>query len=107
MTVLTLGEGHNGQSVVAMPGDSLEVQLPENGTTGYRWAVEAHSNLPLDESALPPTSLTGAIGAGRGRLFRSLLLAPGEFDLALSLRRSWEQGGAPRRTFEVHVKVVP
>lgn len=106
MAVLILGEGHSGQSVVAKPGDSLEVQLPENGTTGYRWAAEAHSDLPLDESALPPPAPAGAVGAGRGRLFRSRPLALGEFDLALGLRRSWEKGGVPQRTFEVHVKVA-
>lgn len=63
----SLTEADNGRTVDLKVGETLEVTLPENATTGYRWAVdrldpgivEAHESKPIYPSG--PTGSAGEV----------------------------------------------
>ena len=40
MSNVTLAQADNGKSVEVKPGDTIVIQLDENSTTGFRWAMD-------------------------------------------------------------------
>lgn len=74
----------------ARVGDDITVVLDENPTTGYRWHPEVDaSRLQLvDDQYQAPERRVGA-GGIRRLIFTAL--RPGQADLRLVKRRSWEQ----------------
>jgi predicted secreted protein len=86
------------------PDGVLEIALPENATTGYRWELDS---LPPDAEVVadrvePPAN--GAIGAAGLRVFGVRPGHGGTF--SARLRRSWETV-EPLRTFSVRVRSRP
>src|SRR5215831_15389975 len=86
-----LGPRDRGSSVDVREGDAVVVELPENPTTGYRWAVH-HIDpdvLALEASDFrsPPGAAMGAPGQ-RSLLFR--VTGHGRADVELKLWRDWE-----------------
>jgi inhibitor of cysteine peptidase len=92
-----------GKRIRVRVGDVLEVRLPENPTTGYRWDFVAPGNLSVvsDELAAQPG---GGIGAGGERVVRFRATAPGETRVEAANQRSWARGPA-LDTFGVDVDV--
>jgi inhibitor of cysteine peptidase len=91
MSTLTADKHNNGQTVRLSVGDTLELHLPENPTTGYLWVTTTIDNALLAEMAhdfIPPT--TDAYGAGGMRILRYRALSRGHSPLELALRREWE-----------------
>lgn len=71
-------------------GDTVEVRLAENATTGYRWAaedVDAAVVELLDTSADYPPSVVGASGVA---VFRVLVRGAGSVTLGFKCWRPWE-----------------
>ncbi|MGC9666350.1 protease inhibitor I42 family protein [Planosporangium sp. 12N6] len=90
----------DGSTVVAAPGDTLEVALPENASTGYRWAFEPSPGLViLDDRVLPSSDQPGA---GGERVFAVRVDAPGE--VRARLRRSWEPPESAARSYTLRVR---
>jgi inhibitor of cysteine peptidase len=85
-------------------GERIELRLPENPTTGFRWQV---AGLPVElqqiedryEGAEQPR------GAGGHRTIGFEALRPGDVTLHLEKRRSWEQD--PTDRFTVQLRVSP
>jgi len=104
--VRTFTEQDNGSCVTLDIGESIELRLPENPTTGYRWHLADWDTSILemthDEYDQADSSRAGARGehhwefAGRRK---------GEVSLELSQRRSWGSA-APSATFTMQVSVV-
>ncbi len=88
-------QAHNGQSVTIAPGEPLSIELPENATTGFRWAVEPATTLRLLNDRQSPGSGVGAAGS------RTLTFS-GRGVIHLSLRREWEP--QPMSTFSLNVQ---
>jgi inhibitor of cysteine peptidase len=85
-------------------GDEIEVVLPENPTTGYRWHVE------IDPEALRQANdhykgATTPRGAPGIRVMTFQALRPGHALLRLVKRRAWEVQSSDE--FEVHLDVAP
>jgi inhibitor of cysteine peptidase len=72
-------------------GATIEVTLPENPTTGYRWAVESidASILQLRNSAYSMNPGVG-IGGGGARTMTFHATSVGKTNLMLKLWREWE-----------------
>lgn len=102
---MTLDERASGTRVAARIGDTLEVTLAENVTTGHRWAVVADGapvcRVAADEAA-PGGPGLGA--SGRRRLVLEVRAA-GRARVALEYRRRWE-AGPPARRFELEVEAA-
>jgi predicted secreted protein len=103
---LVLAQENNGETVRIPQGGSLSLELPQNGGTGYLWAVD-----DLDESVLEQTGThvehpAGLLpGAAASTRMSFLAKAAGSTHLTLHLRRDWERD-SPADRFSVIVEVT-
>jgi len=96
-----VGLSNDGGVVTVAPGETVEVVLPQNASTGYRWEVSPSPGLTVVDDrvegggdALP--------GAAAQRVFVLRVREPGE--VRALLRRPWEPPEAAARTFRVQVR---
>ena len=102
----SLGAADNGARVAMRSGTQLTLQLPGNPTTGYGWEATISNPTVLRESSPPEYKPAGtALGGGGTYTFHYEATAPGETDLTLVYRRSWEAGVQPIETFRVRIVV--
>lgn len=101
-----LSEEDAGRTVELRAGDSLEVTLVGNPTTGYMWEVGSVDAAVLTQVGEPEFKAdSDLIGAPGTITLRFEAVAPGETDLQLVYRRPWEEGVAPLETFEATIVV--
>ncbi len=106
MASVTLTQLDNGKSVEAAVGDLVIIRLPENPTTGFRWAVEKMEEQTLAlqnmDFSLPPS--TGVGGGGE----KTLVFQAKRADAAriqLKLWREWEGDRSISKRYSVTVHV--
>jgi len=95
----------SGKKLNVGVGETLELQLPENPTTGYRWRLHSSGGPVLqlaEQSFAPSTEAVGASGT-RCWIFRAVLA--GVTRLELEQRRSWEHQAI--NTFHITIGVMP
>jgi len=95
----------NGGQVEILLGDSFEVQLAENPTTGYRWLLHSTQGRTIEIQEDSFQARGGAIGAGGIRRWRFRASETGPADLEFEYRKSWEKKAV--ETFKVAVRVKP
>jgi inhibitor of cysteine peptidase len=80
-----------GRAQCVAPGDSVLLRLAETPTSGYRWEVRecdpAVLRLAGDDFV---RSEHAGLGGGGQREFRFEVVGPGQTELRLACRRSWE-----------------
>ncbi len=98
---------NNGERIQMKTGDTLQITLESNPTTGYQWTV-----FDMDETILAQVGEaeyrsegTQMAGAGGEEIFTFKALASGETVLSLGYHRDWEEGIAPVENFAVTVIV--
>ena len=99
-----LDENHDGVQVDLAVGETLELSLLENPTTGYHWQFDPTPPPVLEvisDTFEPPD---GALGAGGRRRWTFRAMWPGEGTLYLTYRRSWETTAARRFTAQISVR---
>ena len=94
------------QSVTVQKGQTLEVIVSENPTTGFHWEIESLTGpltLVSSDFAAPPGGVPGA-GGRRTIVVRADSRGAGE--LRLRYERSWQGGSATpkRRTLAVAIE---
>ena len=101
--MLKVDQTSNGGAVELPVGEMLEISLPENRTTGFKWNVKS-SGEPicalLDDRYEPGRS----IGEGGEHRWQFQANQAGSADIELLYRRSWE-GKKAARKFTIHVRV--
>jgi len=106
MSVITLTQADQGKSVTLQPGQTLVVELPENPTTGFRWAIARNDDATL---ALRDSDYAQAVGAGIGgggrRTFTFVAQKPGTVNLQLKLWREWEGDSSVIERFDATIDV--
>jgi inhibitor of cysteine peptidase len=102
-----LSDADSGKTVELAVGAPLVIDLEENGTTGYAWALDGSvpDVLKAAGDEFQPPADTGVVGAAGRRVFEYKAAVAGEGDLKLVYVRSWEKDVAPAKTFTVHVVV--
>jgi inhibitor of cysteine peptidase len=88
-------------------GETLELQLPESPTTGYRWQMRSVGGpaLELTDDSFSPASMgVGASGVRRWR-FRAALA--GAARLELEHRRGWEHHAIDAFNATIRVTAPP
>ena len=102
----TIGANDAGKTVSLSVGDTLEVTLEGNPTTGYNWAATSLDTSILKQVGEPAfTPSSTAIGAGGQVTLRFEAVGSGQTTLQLDYHRSWETGVAPLQTYQVTVQV--
>lgn len=102
---MLLREQDGDSRVTLAVGDTLEVVLEENATTGYLWQVTDLSGVSLDGSELRPATDFRPGAAGEHR-FRLRAVAAGEGRVLIELRRPWEDDAPAARRFSVELSVT-
>jgi inhibitor of cysteine peptidase len=103
--VLTMQD--HGSTVTLRPGETLELHLEENPTTGYRWELGGGAEVGAAVDGTYSSSGTGA-GAGGVKRFTITPSRAGDTQLHATLRRSWEPpSAAPLQEFTATLRVVP
>jgi inhibitor of cysteine peptidase len=80
----------NGANITANQGDRILIRIPENPTTGYRWAPgDIAEELELESNEFtPPEELRP--GAGGERVIALRATRPGSSHAEFVLARPWE-----------------
>jgi inhibitor of cysteine peptidase len=108
--VLQLGETENGQSFTVSVGDTIEVTLPGNPTTGFEWtaALSDEDGALLEQEGdptyVPETADETLVGGGGTYTFRFKALAEGQAELKLVYTRSFEDA-PPEQTFTAALSI--
>jgi inhibitor of cysteine peptidase len=101
-----LVEEDSGGTIVMFAGETFEIVLEGNPTTGYQWEVEPLDTPSLEQIGQPSYELSSdAIGAGGIYTFRFRAAAVGSTGVRLLYRRSFEKDVPPARVFEANVLV--
>lgn len=105
--VVTIDEQAAGTSVNLKVGQTLQMVLEGNPTTGYEWTLEPPMGTSLKEGGVkvqPVTSDTNVVGAPSTYTFSFTAEQPGSTDLNFLYKRSWESS-ADDKTVTVTVAV--
>jgi predicted secreted protein len=92
---------------VVTTGESFEVRLPANPTTGFAWELSS----PLDESVVRKVGAayrpdeSGKVGGGGTSIWTFAATGPGRATLVLLYRRPWEPEVAPAKVAVYSVAV--
>lgn len=108
-SALGLSEEDSGSTAQLRVGDTIDVTLAGNPTTGFTWETEAVDASVLKQLGepeyVPDPHPVGVVGSGGKFTFRFEAVASGQTLLRLVYHRPWETGVAPEKTFEVTVVV--
>jgi len=91
-------------------GEPIDVKLPANFSTGYRWVLDPplQSGRVISESYSPDSSASRLPGAPGTQSFRIAFPRDGRFNLKFVYRRLWEPSSVPpAQTTNLVVLVTP
>ena len=103
--MLIIVEGDNGRTLDIRVGESVKITLPENATTGYRWAIDHYDEELFEAVATEPHYTGQAIGSGGevSFIFQARNIGIGE--IVLKNWRHWEGEASVTRRFRIHLNV--
>ena len=101
--MLQVDESSNGKQIDLPVGETLEVSISENKTTGFQWVFDksAKEMLSLVKEEVEPG---GKIGEPGTHLWLFRAEQAGSERIELSYRRPWEEKEKPQRTFILSVR---
>jgi inhibitor of cysteine peptidase len=105
MVVLT--EKDHDRTVELHVGEGVRVTLPENATTGYRWAIEQLDPQLIEARAAQPKYPADSIGSGGEVQWDFLAKAPGTTSIVLKQWRHWEGDASIVQRFRIQVRILP
>jgi inhibitor of cysteine peptidase len=104
--VVTAGASDNGGSIKLKKGDTLELTLPTNASTGYDWTVLPDSTPLLKlQSHTSKRSSGGQLGAPGMATYRFAATAKGTGDLTMQYSRAWEHSPQADKKFVLHINI--
>jgi inhibitor of cysteine peptidase len=105
MTTRLYDESFNGQTIDLAIGQTIEIRLRENPTTGFRWqlmgsepAVCAMTSDTFKQEFGPPGH-----GGEHSWIFEAV--RPGECDIEFLYQRRWADPAQPQRMFKIRIHV--
>jgi inhibitor of cysteine peptidase len=107
MSSLTLTRSDHGSTIDLTVGAVVRIELPENPTTGYRWALGALDAAVVAVEHDHYRADTGGVGAGGTRTIALIATGEGTTTVSAELRRSWEAPDQAIDRFSVVVIVAP
>ena len=105
MLLLTLRD-NDGTAEVHI-GDSVRINLPENATTGFRWAIDRYDEQLFEVVATEPHYPKDSIGVGGYVSFTFRAKKSGSGEIALKNWRHWESDSSVTNRFRVRLRIEP
>jgi inhibitor of cysteine peptidase len=104
-------ERADGTEVELAVGQEIEISLPENPTTGFRWHLGSSGEPAcalLDDSFEPPSGASGGGSPGQGgrHHWRLEAMQPAQGRVEIMSRRPWEDDQAAARRFTLTIRVA-
>ncbi len=105
MASLVLAEADAGSTRDVKRGETVELRLRENPSTGYRWSIGIEPGDAAKIVASNSLPGTGGVGAAGSRAFEIVANRPGAVTVNAKLMRQWEGEGSvvERRSFALQV----
>lgn len=106
--VIEKNENDANSTVEMKSGDTLEITLKANPTTGYQWVITSvDSSLLINTDTEYKTSQTSRkiVGSGGKSIFRFKAKKSGKTDLRLIYHQPFEKNIPPVKTFQLTVIV--
>nr|WP_281272795.1 protease inhibitor I42 family protein [Tumebacillus permanentifrigoris] len=102
---MTVGPEVNGHTFTLQEQEQLQILLPANPTTGYRWVEVQTGNLRLDQTGFVPGGRPGIYGSGGLQEWVFTAIHPGQSEILMRYQRPWDDSTV-HDTFRltVHVK---
>ncbi|MGC2352872.1 MAG: protease inhibitor I42 family protein [Candidatus Udaeobacter sp.] len=100
-------EKDNGASVQVRRGAKITIELSENPTTGYRWAISNIDEaflVPEGDAFVPPDHKS--LGAGGLRRFFFRAKSEGSTALTLINKRAWQSDDQAVGTFKLATRIL-
>ena len=104
-SVLTSAD--NGRTIDLRVGAEAALSLPENPSTGYRWAVDAADENIAEIREEPFNPASKAVGGGGEARWLIRAKAPGATTVKLKRWRQWEGESSIVERFEVALRIAP
>ncbi len=100
-----IDDASNGQEREFALGQTFEICLPENPTTGYRWQLDSAAApiVALESDRFEPPD--GPPGQGGRHHWQFRATQVGAAAIELAYRRAWANDGPPAKTFTLRIRV--
>jgi inhibitor of cysteine peptidase len=99
----SLTEADNGRSVDLRVGETVEITLPENATTGYRWAIDRLDPGIVEASESKPRYPSGQVGSAGQETFAFKATKPGSGEVRLKYWRHFEGDASVTKRFRIRL----
>ena len=104
-----LTDANNGGQLTVKAGQTINLQLEANPSTGFGWKVSQVDTMLLaqegDKTYVPASQNEPVAGGSGWEVFHFTVQQKGETTLKLNYHRSWEEGVEPAKTFEVKIQI--
>lgn len=102
-----LTEADDGRTIDLHVGDAVQVTLPENATTGYRWEIDQLDAAIVATEGSKSNYPGGAVGAAGKVSFAFKAEKAGNGEVALKYWRRFEGDSSIVRRFRINLSVKP
>jgi len=103
---ITITEQDEGKTIELNTGDTLEVMLNGNITTGYNWVPGPQDPVLLEQigdiEVTPESNLIGAPGI---IVLKFRAIRAGQINFHLDYKQPWDEIAIPEQTFDVTVVI--
>jgi inhibitor of cysteine peptidase len=101
----TLTELDDGRTIEATVGDTIELRLPENATTGYRWAFDGLDGHVVRAGEGELIGKPAKVGSGGDVRWRLTALTAATTEVKLKLWRRWEGDRSIQKRFAIRLTI--
>jgi inhibitor of cysteine peptidase len=102
-----LSEKDDGRVVTVHVGEEVRLALPENASTGFRWAMDPADGDVIEVLGQDAAYASNAVGSGGLAVFSFRARKPGKAELRFKHWRHWEGDASVIRRFAVRIEVRP
>jgi inhibitor of cysteine peptidase len=103
--MLQFAASKTGTSAEIPKGESFEISLPENPTTGFTWKITANGE-PVSKMMGDDFHLGAGVGGPGVHIWRFRTIDTGESEIKMMLQRSWGPPAEPEQSFTLRVVVT-
>jgi inhibitor of cysteine peptidase len=104
--VMTLTEADDGRTIELRAGETAQVNLAENATTGYRWAIDRIEG-SVEAVGAESHYSKSAVGSGGQATFTLRATKPGSGDVVLKNWREFEGDASVTKRLRLRINVKP
>jgi inhibitor of cysteine peptidase len=99
----SLTEADNDRTLDVAVGETVRIRLPENATSGYRWAIDRVDADVIEAAGPDPHYAANAVGSGGEVAFSFTPTKTGAAEIVLKYWRHFEGDRSVQKRFRVRL----